>query len=219
MRGIGIASVRTSASFAFALITVAVSAHTFSGFSARGPELLPSFLAGDEEVCSVGRTSLSKSLDSGEYAEAETSGVEAIQRAAPDIETSGAVLSEEEARFVKSSAKKYIVRFTSYKMQNEHKKTLERILGKKSGSSVTLADDEIDDTLTSNVRPVEHMILDRKNRAEAFPTDFALVTSRNEAALIASLAEPLARTLGVKDFFVDARLTRFPKSKESTSRK
>jgi hypothetical protein len=84
MRGIGIASVRTSASFAFALITVAVSAHTFSGFSARGPELLPSFLAGDEEVCSVGRTSLSKSLDSGEYAEAETSGVEAIQRAAPD---------------------------------------------------------------------------------------------------------------------------------------
>ena len=214
----GIASVRTSASFAFALITVAVSAHTFSGFSARGRELLlPSFLAGDEEVCSVGRTSLSKSLDSGEYAEAETSGVEAIQRAAPDIETSGAVLSEEEARFVKSSAKKYIVRFTSYKLQNEHKKTLERILGKKSGSSVTLADDEIDDTLTSNVRPVEHMILDRKNRAEAFPTDFALVTSRNEAALIASLAEPLARTLGVKDFFVDARLTRFPKSKESTS--
>ena len=190
----GIASVRTSASFAFVLITVAVSAHTFSG---RGRALLPSFLSGDEEVCSVGRTSLSKSLDSGEYAEAETSGVEAIQRAAPDIETSGAVLSEEEARFVKSSAKKYIVRFTSYKMQNEHKKTLERILGKKSGSSVTLADDEIDDTLTSNVRPVEHMILDRKNRAEAFPTDFALVTSRNEAALIALLAEPLARTLGV----------------------
>ena len=214
----GIASVRTSASFAFVLITVAVSAHTFSGFSARGRGLLlPSFLAGDEEVCSVGRTSLSKSLDGGEYAEAETPGVEAIQRAAPDIETSGAVLSEEEARFVKSSAKKYIVRFTSYKMQNEHKKTLERILGKKSGSSVTLADDEIDDTLTSNVRPVEHTILDRKNRAEAFPTDFALVTSRNEAALIASLAEPLARTLGVKDFFVDARLTRFPKSKESTS--
>ena len=134
----GIASVRRSASFAFVL-TVAVSAHTFSGFSARGREFLPSFLAGDEEVCSVGRTSLSKSLDSGEYAEAETPGVEAIQRAAPDIETSGAVLSEEEARFVQSSAKKYIVRFTSYKMQNEHKKTLERILGKKSGSSVTLA--------------------------------------------------------------------------------
>ena len=172
----GIASVRTSASFAFVLITVAVSAHTFSGFSARGRELLlPSFLAGDEEVCSVGRTSLSKSLDGGEYAEAETPGVEAIQRAAPDIETSGAVLSEEEARFVKSSAKKYIVRFTSYKMQNEHKKTLERILGKKSGSSVTLADDEIDDTLTSNVRPVEHTILDRKNRAEAFPTDLSLI--------------------------------------------
>ena len=57
----GIASVRTSASFAFVLITSQYQRIPFPAFPARGRELLlPSFLAGDKEVCSVGRTSLSK---------------------------------------------------------------------------------------------------------------------------------------------------------------
>ena len=201
------------------LIAIAVSAHAFSVFAARGSDF-PRFLAGegdgDDEsssnVCSARRTSLSKSLEIGTCAQSEAACVDDIRVSSIGAETSDdAVLSG-----AKSSTKNYIVRFTSYKLQKEHKKTLERIL-RKSGSTVSDADDIVDDTRWRNAESVEHAILDRKNKAESFPTDFALVASRNEAALRASLAEPFARTLGVKDFFVDARLTRFPKSTEGTN--
>jgi len=197
----GIVMVWSAASLV--LIAIVVSAHTFSAFAVRERHLQKSFVTGNVDgdddyeasACLV-RTSRSQSLDSGECPAVETLRVDTIGNVVLDAETSGAVSSGEEARVIKPT-KNYIVRFTSYKLQKEHRKTLERIL--QIGSSDTF----------------EHTILDRKNRAAAYPTDFALVTSTSETALKTSLAEPRARALGVKDFFVDARLTRFPKSKEN----
>ena len=197
----GIAMVWSAASLV--LIAIVVSAHTFSAFAVRERHLQKSFVTGNVDgdddyeasACLV-RKSRTQSLDSGECPAVETLRVDTIGNVVLDAEKSGAVSSGEETRVIKPT-KNYIVRFTSYKLQKEHRKTLERIL--QIGSSDTF----------------EHTILDRKNRAAAYPTDFALVASTSEAALKTSLAEPRARALGVKDFFVDARLTRFPKSKEN----
>jgi len=107
--------------------------------------------------------------------------------------------------------KTFIVRFTSYKMQEEHRKTLRHILFMNGSDD----DDLLLSTSTKTFSSNEHTILDRNNKAQSFPTDFALVSSTNESLLKASLQEPFARELGVKDVYLDARLTRFPKSTES----
>ena len=77
----------------------------------------------EASACLV-RKSRTQSLDSGECPAVETLRVDTVGNVVLDAEKSGAVSSGEETRVIKPT-KNYIVRFTSYKLQKEHRKTLE----------------------------------------------------------------------------------------------